>query len=238
MSPIIIIPGMWASAASGAGLKELIEKEYKGKIYIASKEKYQKRSTVLEQTEAVKAEFAHLKDPILIGHSLGAIIALKLAEQGYSHRLYLICPGIPANFSNISLASAAIFLTPILTRKPFLPNIKAFKKYFANDCQDSDIQKFYATFITEYPSLYDDFFLRRHSACLHNFDYLRNSVKGEIFSATGDLICPTPLHKKIAGLIDFTLHIVDGSHSPFFNQNKLVLKERMLGFIEKNAASQ
>lgn len=231
MGSVIIIPGMWGSAASGAGLQTLIEREYKGRIYVAGKEKYQKRATIKDLTEGVKAEFADVEQPILIAHSMGGIIALKLAEQGFSSKVFLICPGIPANFSNLSLASVAIFFKPVFTRKPYIPDLGAFKKYFAHDCHDQDIEKFYATFIEEYPSLYDDFLLQRNYACINSFEQLRSSVKGEIFSSTGDYICPTRIHKKLAELLGFTLHIVDGSHSPFLNHNQLILRDRILAFI-------
>jgi len=132
MKSVIIIPGMWGSAASGAGMQKLIESEYKGRIYVAGKEKYQKRATIKDMTEAVKAEFAEVEQPVLLAHSMGGIIALKLAEEGFSKKVFLVCPGIPANFSNLSLASVAIFFKPVFTRQPYIPDRPTFQKIFSH----------------------------------------------------------------------------------------------------------
>ncbi len=232
MRPVIVVSGMWAGSVAGAGLRDLIAQDYPGEVFVASKERYKHIGTVRGYKEGVKQEFAHLKDPILVGHSLGGLVSLQLAEEDFTNRYFCICPAIPVNYFNPAPAALGAFWRPLLTRKPFIPDIPSFKKYFAQDCRDSDIEQFHKTFFEEQPSLFDDFVLRRSSAAIQDFESIKRKAKGEFFSALGDTICLTRFHKKMAERLEAPLHIVEGSHTPFVNDKKGILKEKILTFLK------
>lgn len=66
--------------------------------------------------------------PVVIGHSMGGIIAQKLAERGLVDQLILACPAPPDDVLAISWAGFKslfpLMLTPGFWKKPTLPSFK------------------------------------------------------------------------------------------------------------------
>lgn len=83
-----------------------------------------KDTGVMGYVEQAKARIQNLDGkPVIIGHSMGALIAQKLAEMGLASKLVLIAPSAP---KGISVMTPSVLITfsanicHILSKKPFL----------------------------------------------------------------------------------------------------------------------
>lgn len=74
--------------------------------------------------------------PIIMGHSMGGLITLKLAEMGLAKKAVLITPAPQAGLFNINKDSLAgfmpVMLKPFFWKKPLYPNKKAFEYICTN----------------------------------------------------------------------------------------------------------
>lgn len=233
MRPVVFIPGMWAGSAAGRGFVELIQEGYQGPIHVAAKEKYQKRRTFQDLIDGVRAEFAHLTQPIFLAHSLGCIVALKLMQLGMSRDALLICPGTPGNYPNVNLATLQVFAPPLFKVQPYIPSYDVFRRTMAQDCKEKDVQAFYQTFIPEPATIYRQFFLRHPSTCLHDLEYFRQHTQGEIITCSQDPICPSSFHEELAKGTGFTLHQLESSHSPLMNHCRKELQGILIRYLQK-----
>lgn len=66
--------------------------------------------------------------PVVMGHSMGGLIAQKLAEQGLARALVLACPAPPADVPAISWSAIRCFLPlllkPCFWRRPLRPSFR------------------------------------------------------------------------------------------------------------------
>lgn len=63
----------------------------------------------MDYVQQAKAEIEKLSDkPVIIGHSMGALIAQKLAELGLASKLVLIAPSAP---KGISVMAPSVLIT-------------------------------------------------------------------------------------------------------------------------------
>lgn len=73
--------------------------------------------------------------PILVGHSLGGLLAQHLANRGLAKHMVLLQPAAPADISMVTARYVPYHAGPIaaaLTRKPFKYSYKAARKLFFN----------------------------------------------------------------------------------------------------------
>lgn len=130
--PVLLIHGMFAGAWYWEGYQRVLaERGYEshainlrghhGSRPVPDIGKVRVRDYVEDALEVARA----LERPIVIGHSMGGLIAQKVAESGACRALVLICPappfGIPV-VSRILLAKMAKFAWPLLTFGPLFPD--------------------------------------------------------------------------------------------------------------------
>lgn len=126
---IFMIHGMWATASLWDNYPHLFESQgYNTKaitlLYHGNSKDKLKDIGVMDYVQQAKTEIEKLSDkPIIIGHSMGALIAQKLAEMGFASKLVLMVPSAPRG---ISVVKPSVFMTfsanvcHILLKKAFL----------------------------------------------------------------------------------------------------------------------
>ncbi len=117
-SAIILIHGMWSTSATLSTLRRRLEA--KGYIVYSPDLPFHEDgihdSEVLVANLSVRDYCTHLKDyitnlklgkpPILIGHSMGGILAQKLGVELENHALILLCPSPPWGINLITPSGA------------------------------------------------------------------------------------------------------------------------------------
>lgn len=83
------------------------------------------RASIDDFVEDASAVARHLKRPVVVGHSMGGLIAQRLAERGDARAAVLVSPAPPRGITVLS-AKLAIkqvkYLSAILGSKPVVPN--------------------------------------------------------------------------------------------------------------------
>jgi pimeloyl-ACP methyl ester carboxylesterase len=90
-------------------------------------------------------------EPILIGHSLGALLALKVAELGRCSAAVLLNPAPPGMLTAQprSLTHFAPLLPSIALGRPFRPSASAFRQLAFNRLPDSQFANVVSTMVEE-----------------------------------------------------------------------------------------
>ena len=68
------------------------------------------RSSTYAALNSITREFSRIKNPVVIGHSLGGLWAIYLARMGFTDRIIAISPALPTNFQQIDLLRLKLFL--------------------------------------------------------------------------------------------------------------------------------
>jgi len=82
-----------------------------------------------------------LDRPFVVGHSMGGLIAQKLAERGEAHALALICPAPPRGISVLSrqlVAKQLKYLPALLASRPVRPSAADLKEIVLNRVPPAD----------------------------------------------------------------------------------------------------
>jgi non-heme chloroperoxidase len=130
-APVLCLPGLFAGAWVFEGLLPLLA----ARGYPASAISYRGhpplsplasigRQSLADFTADASAAARDLDRPIVIGHSLGGLVALLMAERNLIRAAVLLSPAPPRGISVLSppiLARMATYLPALLFSRPFLP---------------------------------------------------------------------------------------------------------------------
>lgn len=141
--------------------------------------------------------------PIVIGHSMGGLIAQKLAERGLVERLVLACPAPPADIFAISWSALKNFL-PLMLRlgfwnKPHRPDFESVVKSSFQLIPESLQRQYYDRLCYESGRVVMEIalpFLDKHRATVVKASKVSCPVL--VFSAELDQLTPVKLVQKIA----------------------------------------
>ena len=147
-------------------------------------------------------ELDHL--PIVIGHSMGGLLALKLCERNKSKLGILITPAAPAGINAISLSVIRIFISNIFRwkfwAKPVPPNYKSARYGVLHDLSEAKaIEVFNTVNCAEsgralceigFPFLYKN--------CPSKIDFNQYSCKTLIIGCGRDRITPISIARKLS----------------------------------------
>ncbi|OGY63765.1 MAG: hypothetical protein A3I24_02185 [Candidatus Harrisonbacteria bacterium RIFCSPLOWO2_02_FULL_41_13b] len=94
-----------------------------------------------------------LAKPIIFGHSMGGLIAQKLASFGLAHKLILLNSAPPAGVklhANLRYQLDILRYLPwLILQKPFKPNLKIFARYVMNNVPPETWDKLYRGLVYE-----------------------------------------------------------------------------------------
>lgn len=111
------------------------------------------RDDVIRQLGVLKQE----DRLILVGHSMGALLALQAAAKGLAHALVLLPPGAPAGVKNFSpslfplIASVGLHqvISIIPWRRPYKPSRRLAKRMLMRNMSEEAMDRVYAGMIGE-----------------------------------------------------------------------------------------
>ncbi len=110
------------------------------------------RLTVKDYVDDVLAVIDRLSSPpVLIGHSMGGIVAQKAAEQTEPAALVLV--------SSVGPGQLGAMRGPMPTDKPFLPDRESVRKYWFHDISEDRLRAVYGRLVPESPSVMNDYSL-------------------------------------------------------------------------------
>lgn len=124
-----MIHGMWATASLWDNYAHFFESQgYNTKaitlLYHSNSKDRLKDIGVMDYVQQAKTEIEKLSDkPIIIGHSMGALIAQKLGEMGLAEKLALVAPSAPKGISVMTPSALITFsanICDVVLKKPFL----------------------------------------------------------------------------------------------------------------------
>lgn len=126
---IFMIHGMWVTSSFWDNYSSFFKgKGYDTKaitlLYHGNSKGGLKDVGIMDYIEQAKREIEKSDGkPVIIGHSMGSLIAQKLAEMGLAQKLVLIAPSAPKGISVITLSVLMAFsanICDISFKKPFL----------------------------------------------------------------------------------------------------------------------
>lgn len=140
---IVLVHGMWSRGVLFSGFKNFFqEKGYEciePDLPMHTKEKSINMQVgnlgFLDFTEHIAKIIQKMENPpVVMGHSMGGLIALKLAEMGLAKKAVLITPATQRGIMNIGIKPIFGFLpaftTPFFWKKPLLPSKKGLNFIF------------------------------------------------------------------------------------------------------------
>jgi len=155
---IFMIHGMWATATFWDNYRDFfIDKGYSTKamtlLHHGESPETLKGIRVMDYIEQAGAEIEKLDSkPIIVGHSMGGLIAQKLAETGLAEKLVLLAPSAPRGISVLTLSVAITFsanISNVFLKRPFLIPFRNASYGLMNTMSKSEQIKAYQDFVCE-----------------------------------------------------------------------------------------
>lgn len=170
------------------------------------------------------------EDDIVIGHSMGGLIAQKIAEETTIKGGVCICSASPKGIKfrgNIVLSS--IKYTPkVIMKKPFKEGYSFIKKYMLVGLKEGTAKAIYESLVEE--SAIVTYELARNKIAVNE----KNVICPLLFIATkNDRICPPGMVKKMAEKYNAEYQLYDGCHHFFSNTSWRDIAEGIHTFITK-----
>ena len=161
---IFMIHGMWGGPDNWAHYKDFFEKE--GYQCIVPTLRYHDikpsdtpdprlgQTSLLDYAEDLEKEIRTLDAlPIIMGHSMGGLLAQILASRGLAHTVVLLSPGAPAGISSITLSGIRGFLSIQskwgFWKKPIRQTFKEAAYSILNLLSPEEQKEAYAKFVYE-----------------------------------------------------------------------------------------
>jgi len=108
---------------------------------------------IMDYVEQVEQAIGELPDvPVLVGHSMGALVAQKLAERGLAKAIVLVAPVAPAGISLATCSSLICIsgnLHQIMLQRPFLMPWRQSRYGFLNTLGPREMAAIYGSFVRE-----------------------------------------------------------------------------------------
>lgn len=161
---LLMIHGMWGSGEIWAGYKTYFEKlgyhvitptlRWHDAKYLNNPPNELGKTSLLDYAADLEKQIRDLKEkPIIIGHSMGGLLAQILASRGLAESAILLTPAPPAGVFAFRLSSTRTFLSvptvPFFWRSPMKPTFKEAKYGILNMLTPAQQVEEYAKFVFE-----------------------------------------------------------------------------------------
>ncbi len=192
------------------------------------------RSSSKKAIAGIKHQFQKLKDPLVIGYSLGGLWTTLLAREGFCSQVILISPTLPTNMLQIDLTRLKLFLPTLITGQAFSFNLDSALKYVCAHVPLKIVQDIAPYFRPEPASLIRE--LAMHHPFLRlsadDCDHLLHAVQGLIISGSRDSLCPPSKQSKLARLLGFEQLVVDCGHMPQLGPHADAVLAAIVHFVQ------
>ena len=142
--------------------------------------------------------------PIILGHSMGGLLALKLCERNKSKLGILITPAAPAGINAISLSVIRIFISNIFRwkfwRRPVPPNYKSARYGVLHDLSEARAIELFNTLncAESGRALCEIGFPFLYKNCPSKIDFNQYNCKTLIIGCGRDRITPISIARKLS----------------------------------------
>ncbi len=213
--PLVLVHGMWCTSATLERLRALLaERGYDVHVpdlpaHAFGQESVDVGSKSLrdygEFLERYVREQGFSQPPVLIGHSMGGLLAQQLAARIQPFALVLLTPASPSGILALALSNIVAFWKPFTTRgfwrKPHKPSRERCAASVYNQTQRERHESYYATLVPESGrALFEigfwPFDRARAAAC----DHRAIVCPVYVVSAGHDKLTPPGIVRKVAAL--------------------------------------
>jgi pimeloyl-ACP methyl ester carboxylesterase len=148
--------------------------------------------------------------PIIVGHSMGGLIAQKLAEEGFARAVVLLSPAPPRGISVMTfglLRRQIRYLPAILRSRRVTPRLPEMRALVLNRIPESEQQATFARFVPDSGRAGRDMSL---GAVRVNAGRVRESSKVLVITSDDDRFVPQRIAQRIAQRYHAPLYVARG----------------------------
>lgn len=237
MTDIIFINGL----SCGDGTANIFISELQAslgdgfRIHRPDLSKLDRRSTQAA-VDGIAGQFRHLKDPVVIGFSLGGLWAAFLARQGFTNRVICISPAVPSNWLQIDLLRLKIFGPSLIFGKPFRFTYEVARDHLMKNVPDNIVRVVSNHFTIEPASLIRDYgFMRPYTKLsASDIQHLKTQVRGLVITGSDDRMTRSQVQTEFAQLIGFSQLTLPCGHTPQLGPHKDRIHKEIADFVGKS----
>jgi pimeloyl-ACP methyl ester carboxylesterase len=148
--------------------------------------------------------------PIIVGHSMGGLIAQKLAEEGFARAVVLLCPAPPRGISVMTLGllrRQLRYLPAILRSRRVTPRLPEMRALVLNRIPESEQQATFERFVPDSGRAGREMSL---GAVRVNAGRVRESSKVLVITSDEDRFVPQRIAQRIAQRYHAPLYVARG----------------------------
>jgi pimeloyl-ACP methyl ester carboxylesterase len=197
------------------------------------------RTSTKSAIDGIIAQFQHLKNPIVIGFSLGGLWATFLARQGFTDRVIAVSPAVPSNWIQIDPLRLKIFSSSLLFGKPFRFTYEIARDHLMKNVPDAIVREASMHFVEEPASLIRDYgFMRAYTKISkEDVHILKTRVSGLVVTGSDDRMTMAKKQKEFAAMVGFSQLVLPCGHTPQFGPHKDRILEEIANFIGRSNVS-
>jgi pimeloyl-ACP methyl ester carboxylesterase len=197
------------------------------------------RTTTKAAVEGIAEQFRGLKNPIVVGFSLGGLWALLLARQGFTDQVICISPAVASNWLQIDPLRLRIFGASLLFGKNFQFNYEISRKHLMLNVPEEIVRETSKHFFPESSSLIRDYGFMRPYTKLSQKDvqHIASNVKGLMITGAHDRMTHAKKQTEMAALLGIKQVLLDCGHTPQFGPHRNRIQSEIAEFLGKSNVS-
>lgn len=210
---IVYIPGFWGfEVGSGALRTDVIYRRPKHLTNIYD---------VIEDLALFLRRF-QVRNPILVGHSFGGFLALKMVELGLARHSALLFPALPGNYNQFSWFKLRYFWKSLLGSD----NKASFAEWQAWACLNDEnvASEIYWSQIPEKSRIIREMAFRSPFTWISLIEVRKNLKSGIIIGSTNDKMCSLTGLASLSTELQIPLSSVTQGHYAHFESNIAALE--------------
>ncbi|RYZ90941.1 MAG: alpha/beta hydrolase [Proteobacteria bacterium] len=193
------------------------------------------RSSTQAAIEGIQAQFQHLKDPVVIGFSLGGLWASLLAREGFTSRVIAISPAVPSNWIQIDPLRLKLFAASLFFGRPFKFTYEIARDHLMQNVPDEIIRSTSEHFMSEPASLIRDYgFMRAYTKLSsEQCSHLRTKVSGLVITGSDDRMTKARHQLEFSVLVGYRHILLPCGHTPQLGPHKGLILREIANFVSK-----
>jgi len=197
------------------------------------------RTSTKTAVEGIAAQFRHLKNPIVIGFSLGGLWSIFLARNGFSDRVICISPAVASNWIQIDPLRLRIFGASLVFGKNFQFNYEIAREHLMLNVPEEIVRETSKHFFPESSSLIREYGFMRAYTKLSGQDvqHISANVKGLMITGAHDRMTQAKKQTEMATMLGFKQVLLGCGHTPQFGPSCQRIQREIAEFLGKSNVS-